>query len=208
MSVLDTYHTAYFYCKHDDPDTLTSASILKALLMQQLCWRSDLVPWFAEQRRSSGEPILSSDKLAKSLFATTCKGSERQYIIIDGIDECSSDQRASLLAFLSSVVTDRDTNEPGKLRVLVVSQHEKDIRRLLGNATEVSLSEAQNSRRHQKDIDFYVSQRAKEIYQRFKINEAACQNFSIHTTDVDDRMRWIAMQAAGQLYRNLRISWC
>lgn len=193
-------NTAFFYCKHDDPETLTTSSILKMLLMQQLSWRDDLVPYFAEQRKNSGEPTLASDRLSKALFSLACKGADRQYIIIDGIDECSFDQRTNLVEHLTKLVAECEASAPGKLRVLIVSQIDKGLKRSLANATEISLNDVQNFREHQEDINKYVLHKASQILQKLQIDDEACAKESKTKSEVEAQFRLISRQANGECH--------
>jgi hypothetical protein len=118
-----------------------------------------MLPPCHAKRTGSGEPVLRSLQLARKLFEDFCSIPEKIFIIVDGLDECEQIERKQLLEFLIQIVTHCDTNEPGKLRVMVVSQDYADIRRALHSSSTnkivpnvVSMSEADN--RH--DIHSYV----------------------------------------------------
>lgn len=155
------------------------------------------MPYFAQQRKDSSETILTSDQLASNLFAQVCKGSERQYLIIDGIDECLPDQRQKILKCLTKASSECETNDPGKLRILIISQTEKDTIRLLGNAAEVSISEGQNWQNLQRDIASYVEKRADDIKQKYMLDEAKCQMFNMQLAEFHDYMTLITHTANG-----------
>lgn len=119
----------------------------------------EMLPPCHTKRTGSGEPVLRSIDRAKKLFEDFCSIPEKIYIIIDGLDECEQLERKQLLDFLVGVVTQSDTSDPGKLRVMVVSQEYGDIKRALHSPSSskivpsiVIISEADN--RH--DIKSYV----------------------------------------------------
>ena len=87
-------------------------------------------------------------------------------MIIDGLDECELPERKQILEYLVQLVTQCDLEDPGKLRLLLVSQDHADIRRILHSSTNtrtvpriVALSPAHN----ENDIRSFVNHRAGEI---------------------------------------------
>ncbi|KAL1608317.1 hypothetical protein SLS60_003257 [Paraconiothyrium brasiliense] len=137
----------------------TAVGVLKGLIHQLLSQYPDMLPPCHTKRTGSGEPVLRSLQLAKKLFEDFCSIPEKIFIIIDGLDECELVERKQLLEFLVEIVTQCDTSDPGKLRVMIVSQDYVDIKRALHSSSVikivpniVSMSEADN--RH--DIHSYV----------------------------------------------------
>ncbi|OAP56381.1 hypothetical protein AYL99_09560 [Fonsecaea erecta] len=169
--------TAYFYCRHDDDTTITCVSILKGLLAQQIGWYPDLVPYFDEKRAHSGEPVLTYEKTAKSLFETISKEQQRQYIILDGLDECRPEERRSILPFLTSLVNRIDLIETSRLRVLIVSQEEPDIRRFVSSAEEFPIKRDDNS----QDIRTFVKAWTARIQQKFELDDDTSTRLEDHT---------------------------
>ncbi|KAL5380194.1 hypothetical protein DPSP01_007994 [Paraphaeosphaeria sporulosa] len=151
--------TSYFYCHYEGQGCNTAVDVLKGLMHQLLDQYPDMLPPCHTKRTGSGEPVLRSIERAKKLFEDFCSIPEKMFIIIDGLDECEQLERKQLLDFLVGMVTQCDTSEPGKLRVMVVSQEYGDIKRALHNPSSskivpsiVSMSETDN--RH--DIHNYV----------------------------------------------------
>jgi len=159
--------TIYFYCQYDNPETCTSISILKGLLYQAIDQRPDLIPYLNEQRRLGGGPTLELEKLARRLMEIVCQGGSRKYIIIDGLDECTSDNRFRILNFLMNLIQDLDVKEPGKKRLLIVSQNESDIKKALLSAQELELKWEHN----RNDIEQFVARWARNIGDKFELNE-------------------------------------
>ena len=155
--------TAYFYCKENDPEKNTCISIFRGLLSQLLNRCQDLIPYCHDKYRTSGELNLTTIKLAGQLLKLCCEILPKLYIIIDGLDECDSDQRKLVLSFLTETVVhcDKDHN-PGRLRVLLVSQDFLDIAKALQAAPILKLTAEDNK----NDITAYVRVWCKKIQQK------------------------------------------
>ena len=158
--------TAYFYCKESDPERNTFIALLKGLLSQQITHHRALMPFFHDKYLSSRESSLSSVALAKQLFELVCKTVPRQYVIIDGLDECDSSERKLILSFFTDLVEKFDKETPGKLRVLFISQEYSDIKSCLGKANIIPLTPSDN----ENDIRMYVNKWALEIQLKFELD--------------------------------------
>lgn len=134
----------------------------------------DLVPYCHHRYTTSGEPLLRSLTLSKKLLEDFCFTVPKQVIVIDGLDECEAADRKQVLDYFVQLVGQCDTDDPGKLRVLFVSQDYPDIKRALQSSTiartvprQLHLSDADNGR----DIDVYISHFLARIKQKFGISE-------------------------------------
>lgn len=153
------FKTGYFYCHHEDQAANNSVAILKGLVDQLLDQYPDLLPPCHRKQTSSGEPILRTFQLALNILEYFCATVPKLFLVIDGIDECEQNDRKMLLDNLIKIVSEADNDEPGRLRLLVVSQEFPDIRKALNSSSVdrvrpniVSLSEADNK----TDIKFYI----------------------------------------------------
>jgi hypothetical protein len=115
---------------------------------------SELLPPCHTKHSTSGEPSLRSLSLAKQLFENFCSTVPKVFIIVDGLDECEVYERKQLLDTFVEVVNQCEADDPGKLRVLFVSQDFADIRRGLEKLVPriVALSATDN----EGDIQTYV----------------------------------------------------
>lgn len=159
--------TFHFYCKSDDTDTCVAISIIRGLLDQALEQDKELLPYFDEWRLKSGEATLGTDKIATDLLRTVCLKARRKFIIVDGVDECSPVERERILTRLTTIVREIDPKSAGKVRLLVVSQNEPDIGRLLAAAGELRIT----SRHNQADIRHFVGVRASSIKDKFSLQK-------------------------------------
>lgn len=158
---LDDVKVVYFYCSHQDDQRKTYLAVARALLAQLLIQHEGLLAYLHEQCISSGQVSLVSSQKCTELLETCFKTVSKTYVIIDGIDECDLAERKTLLTFVSSFTTNSDP--PGKLRTLFISQDENDIRRLLKASTVLRLTDAHNK----SDIESYAAQWSSRIQQKF-----------------------------------------
>jgi hypothetical protein len=88
-----------------------------------------MLPPCYTRRTFSGEPSLRSPTQARKLFEDFCETIPKLFIVIDGLDECEKVERNQVLDVLTEVVGQCDMKDPGKLRLLLVSQDYADIRK-------------------------------------------------------------------------------
>jgi len=116
--------TYYFYFQEEDPEHRTYLDILKGILHQMVDCDEDLLPLCVEKAASSGSTVLANPEIAQSLIETFFEYNSRQYIIIDGLDECEArDEICQTARFFIEQITkcDREIKQ-GRLRVLFMSQ--------------------------------------------------------------------------------------
>lgn len=158
---------AYFYCQENDPEKNDCISIYRGLLSQLLNRCRELIPYCYEKCLFSGELNLTSLALAEQLLKLFFEKIPKQFIIIDGLDECNPAQRKLVLLFFTSMVDKCDEREPGKLRVLFVSQDFPDIGKALQTADVMKLTPDDNK----NDIKAYVYDWSKKIRSKYHLND-------------------------------------
>ncbi|OJJ43210.1 hypothetical protein ASPZODRAFT_103600 [Penicilliopsis zonata CBS 506.65] len=160
--------TSYFYCKGSDSQTNTTLSIYKGILSQLISQFRELVPYFRERQQKSGDVTLSSLELAKGLLKIAFQRIPRQCIIIDGLDECEPVHQNQILPFLKKCVEDYDGDDPGKLRILVVSQDTPSIFNFLKTTSIIRLKAQDN----ECDIRAYVKKRGSIIQVKHGLDDS------------------------------------
>lgn len=155
---------AFCYCKHNDPDKNTFVSILKALLSQLVIQQEQLLPFYSDEEKSSGEITLHSAKLSKRLIRCILQNIPYAYLIIDGLDECDQNERRLALEFFNDIINLCDNIKPGKIRLMIASRDEPDIRKSLSLATLVRISDRDTF----QDIKSYIIHHAELIEQKFR----------------------------------------
>lgn len=98
---------------------------------------------------------------------TVCQGGNRTYIIIDGLDECTPDNRSQVLNFFTDLMQNPDMEEPGKNRLLILSQNELEIKRALVEAQDLELKREDN----RSDIELFVTLWARDIRDKFELDK-------------------------------------
>ncbi|PVH69331.1 hypothetical protein DL98DRAFT_625565, partial [Cadophora sp. DSE1049] len=158
--------TTYFYCKKNDAEKNTCISIYRGILRQLLTRHRDLVPYCWDEMVSTGETILTTTHLAEGLLKTMFAKTESFRLIIDGLNECDWDQRKLLLAFFTSIVELCDERQPGKLRIIFLSQDYIDIQKAMQIATTLQITEEDNK----ADIGTYVREWTSLIQQKYDLD--------------------------------------
>lgn len=76
----------------------------------------------------------------------------RVFMVFDGVDECDLVERRMILSTMTTIIN--NNREPGKYRVLFVSQYESDIKGLLRSAEVIRITEKDN----EDEIGEYTAQ--------------------------------------------------
>ena len=179
---------SFFFCKHQDPTRSRFVNVQKGLLTETLKQRRHLVPHFYEMQQESGEPVLESPKLCQTLMKVIIQDISRGFIVLDGVDECPRDQIGNILMFLKELVDESDKDNPGKLRLLVMSRHEPEIERVLRGSETLRLGEADIA----SDIESYVRKQCQslqemEAFRRY-LNQDDIDYVIKNVTDSSDGM--------------------
>ena len=128
----------------------------------------ELIPYCYEKSQISGELNLITTSLAEQLLKLFCERIAKLYIVIDGLDECNISQRKLVLSFFTKMVAYCDNYDPGKLRILFVSQEYKDIAKALQPAPVLKLTAKDN----EDDIAKYVRIWCKKIQVRYDLEDS------------------------------------
>jgi hypothetical protein len=155
---------AFCYCKHDDPDKNTFISILKAFLSQLTIQQDHLLPFYYDEGISSGEVFLHSTKLCKKLLGYMLQNIPSAFLIIDGLDECDQNERKLILEFFNELINLCDSTKPSKVRLLIASRDEPDIKKSLSLATMVRIGDQDTL----QDIESYIAHRAGLVERKFR----------------------------------------
>ncbi|OTB01430.1 hypothetical protein M426DRAFT_266146 [Hypoxylon sp. CI-4A] len=112
----------FFYCKHQNPERNNFVALGKSLLAQLLKHDSGLLPTFYEKARNSSEATLTSPAVVKELLKIAFRNCKLAYIILDGLDECSREQREIITQWFIKLVENLPNRESYGLRCLFISQ--------------------------------------------------------------------------------------
>ncbi|KAF2128362.1 C2H2 domain-containing protein [Dothidotthia symphoricarpi CBS 119687] len=195
------FNTSFFYCREEDHTSNSAVGILKGIVEQLLDQHPQLLPACYARYSSSGEPSLRSLSQAKRLVEDFCFTDVKTFVVVDGLDECEPVERKQLLDILVNIVGVCDTHEPGKLRMLLVSQDYSDIRRALHSSAVtrltpriVQISDTDN----ESDIRAYV---------RFEVDRIASKHSPI-TDDMKEYVRNLTVANAKGMFLYAKLVMC
>ncbi|KAF2114940.1 C2H2 domain-containing protein [Lophiotrema nucula] len=163
--------TSYYYCKYNAGNS--AVAVIRGLLDQLIDQHSDLVPHCHTRYANSGEPSLRSLSLARKLLEDFCLTVPNLSIVVDGLDECEPVERRQVLDLFLDLVALSDEEEPGRLRILIISQDYPDIRKLLyRESSKVTVKTIPlRSSDNEKDIRVYVNDLANQIKVKYDLND-------------------------------------
>ncbi|KAL9111362.1 MAG: hypothetical protein Q9227_004239 [Pyrenula ochraceoflavens] len=187
----------YFYCKSDDSTKNSFLSIGRTLLGQLLQQNIDiLLPILYERMIESCESSLRSLRYCQELLDLALQSVGRTYIFVDGLDELDPAQRRQVTPWLVSRVQSYQNQEPGRCRVLFVSQEENDIKRSLSMATTLRITGSDI----EPDIRTYVELWGRRIQEKFHLEDEKCKYLKQTTAESSHGMFLYAKLVMQNLY--------
>lgn len=123
----------------------------------------DLLPFCNDKMVNTGGSYLTDIKAVERLVEMFFKFNPRQYVIIDGIDECATTDIELLSKFLSYQVNDFENRlHEGQLRIMYLSQqfYELDDKHLLPEGKACISLQANDNK---EDIRAYTKKRLSEF---------------------------------------------
>ncbi|ROW00049.1 hypothetical protein VPNG_08321 [Cytospora leucostoma] len=162
------FKTTYFYCRYGDNTTTSCNGILKGLIAQMINHCDELVPFCQERMKATADSTLTTEALAKQILEVSFKRIPKQFIIIDGLDECDPTQRGNLLRILTALVKvcDEQSNY-GKPRVLLTSRNLGDIQNSLAEATWMEIQRDDN----REDLEVFLRLKMERLIQKFDLSQ-------------------------------------
>jgi hypothetical protein len=192
-----TIETAYFYCKHADTEKNTSMSIFRGLISQLLTQNRSLLPFCHDKTLAKGELTLTSTTTAQTLLELFFESSPKQYVIIDGLDECSAVEYKMFLSFFTTLLHKFDSKEPGKLRALFISQNEDGIKNALSTAASISLGPDDI----ENDLHIFTRKWSEKIGLKFDLAPEEVDHVARSTCDRAEGMFLFAKLVMMNLYQ-------
>jgi hypothetical protein len=173
----NSFKVTYFYCDGNNSTTQTFLTISRGLLRRQLMHiREDerfrhLIAHCCDKKNNAGQlESLTTEETAESLLRTFFEIIPDQYIIVDGLDECGKPVIKETIRMLSSVVTQQDTIEPGRLRLLIISRDLPEIKKpLITESIHADIFTIEADHNH-KAIKLYADQRLKKFDRAFELS--------------------------------------
>jgi len=130
-------------------------------MAQLMAQNTHLLPYIYEQRSWSGEVLLSSGDLAKSLLKTVLECCKNTYVVIDGLESCSRRDRKDIVQTFRQII--ESLPEIDAVRCVFLSQNDGVARKDLSDIPTVRITKDDN----RCDIEMYSTAKADELKQRF-----------------------------------------
>lgn len=171
---LDSVTVAFFYCKYSDIQKNSFTAVLRGLLLQLIQQNENLLSFVHERCASSSEVTLESPTLLKELLETSLRSCSNVYLLLDGLDECEVGEEKRITAWFTALVAAINKENPGAIRLLIISQRTGVLEKVLAKAPVLSM-ETQD---HQDDIERYSQIWAVQIQKKFDIPAAAASDIA------------------------------
>jgi hypothetical protein len=161
----------FFYCKHANSDRDNFVAVARSLLSQLLKQDDVLLPYFYQKCCASGEAVLTSIDIIEDLFLFALDNCKRVYIILDGIDECSREERKKIVQWFRKLVEDLPSSDPDRYRCMFVSQEDGVARKDFSGLANIKIKIEDNK----SDTDEYCRIESDKVKHRFNLpdNKAA-----------------------------------
>lgn len=141
-------HVAYFYCLHDQKETLDTLVILSSILKQLIASFPDIpgkvISKFEHDKYLGKLGGLHLNTIIEFLIETAQQASSPLFILIDGLDECNEVTRVELLKTLMPLTLDSGPVLSSQIKICLFSRPYDDIREHLANHLEIPILKADN----------------------------------------------------------------
>lgn len=110
---------SFAYCNYQIPELGDLPNIISAF-MKQLCRKREEIPsWLLKFKNNSYSPSSASNKAS---FISLARTFDEIFVVIDALDECPKEKRATIIQFITAV-----TDELPRIKIFVTSRRELDI---------------------------------------------------------------------------------
>jgi hypothetical protein len=154
----------FFYCKYEDQNQNSLRAVLKAFLAQLIQIHGDILSHIYEEVSTSSELTLEALEFLKKLVGYALEGPNPIWIVIDGLDECDKREKKKILSWFKDILEAEEC--PGRIRLLVVSQDDGDIRKFLAKRPTMLLNGASQ---HQEAIEVYTRRKSSKIKAKLEL---------------------------------------
>lgn len=130
----------FFYCKHEDRARNSLTAVLRGFLAQLIHLNPEILTYIHDECSKTSELTLETLEFLKRLVGYAMEGSKTMWMILDGLDECEKKEKKKILTWATDMVENEE--HIGRLRLLIVSQDEGDVRKSIRGRPTISLNEA------------------------------------------------------------------
>jgi hypothetical protein len=180
-----------FYCKHTDEQKNGFLAVAKSMISQILPKNDSILDYLYEEASKSGDATLSTTALARELFEVALKSCRMCYVVLDGLDEYSRDDRKELASWFQQLISGLPRADFGSVRCLFVSQEDGFARKDLSMLSQIKITPTENK----ADIESFC----KEWHQKIELKFGALEKREHHVTNV------ISARAQGKVLSRLSL---
>lgn len=138
-------------------------TIAKSIISQVLAKNDTILDYLYVEASGSGEAVLSTIALAKELLSVSLKTCKQAYIVLDGLDEYSRDDRKELVSWFRDLISKLPKTDHASLRCLFVSQEDGRARKDLSALSQIKITSFNN----RADIETFCREWHQKIERKF-----------------------------------------
>lgn len=181
-TLADQAKVLYFYCKADDKERSNFLAISRSFLSQLLSHDPQTLDHLWPIYQQSTETVLRTRHIIENALKKALNTCPRTYIVIDGLNECSKDDRSDIVSWFRHLVEILPPEDSAQHRVLFVSQDDADAQRDFSGMHSLYIQTSDNS----SDIAQFGKQAAEKIQQRFDVTDEMRENIAFRIPEACD----------------------
>ena len=156
---------AYFYFKNEQTNKKSHNSVLRAMLDQLIDQDPNMSDHLFEGISFLNEVNLRSTKELEEMVKGVLECYQISYLVLDGLDECSSNERAETIKWFLSLTNGGLDPNSAVLRILFCGQRDGVVDKLLDGHTSIEV----HTSGHVEDIRQYCRGFCERIQKKFAI---------------------------------------
>jgi hypothetical protein len=141
-----------------------------------------MLPYFFEEASNSSDSVLTNPATSKELLDMGIRNCKSVYIILDGIDECSRDERKSITSWFRILIEELPPSNAEAIRCLFVSQDDGAARKDFAGLSTIAIG----ARDNKNDIKEYSTIWAERIKEKFGISDHMSSNIALNVLNTSD----------------------
>ncbi|KAH8652695.1 hypothetical protein BGZ60DRAFT_533558 [Tricladium varicosporioides] len=192
---------AYFYFKNGDDQRNNFVAVARGILSQLLLQKENLLGYLYKEANNSPEAVLTSPKIASELLNMALKNDRSVYIILDGIDECSREERKLISSWFRKLIEDLPPTNAESIRCLFVSQDDGFARKDFAGLASISIRSQDN----RADIEEYSLVWATRIKEKFEISDQIANKIATTIPNTVEGMFLLAKLICNNFYHQTSI---
>ena len=125
--------------------------------------QDSVLRYLYEEASKSNEAVLSTTAVAQRLLEIALNSCAKIYIVLDGLDEYSRDDRKELTSWFQNLIASLPKADFGAIRCLFISQEDGFARKDLGMMSQIKIMPSDNT----ADIEAFCGEWHEKIESKF-----------------------------------------